>query len=612
MKLLITGICEHSGPRRYPVSNLLICCVTWVIASFIVQASAKELSVSVNHSAASDENPGTPAKPFKTIGAAALKAQPGDHVIIHAGDYRETVILNTSGTATAPIIFETAAGGIVTIKGSDLITNWVQDSRDVWKAQLPPIKARPTDSRNPNYWTTNDVRQVFAKDGVTFEAEPLSRVISKDQLRSETFFCDPANNLLFVRLLNSQKPAHLEAARRGAWLSIFGSHIVVRGIQMRHASTTAFANWPACGLTGDDITVENCTITWGDFCGISIGGNRNRLLHSLIACHGDSGIGGTGKMHTLENCRVIYNNLARFNPAWHAGGAKLIPHFEQGMIRHNEFAHNLGPGLWLDGSCNNNTIDGDFSHDNEGPGIMVEISKGNLISNNICSVNRNVLSGYYLEANGTRRDINYSEQQSAVSRLPTLYHAGEGRGIYVSSSPETQVVNNTCYLNQGEGICVEGPPRTDGSVIMTTSDYVILNNISVFNHGSQLTIQPAPAGANSRAISDYNLLFSVGAVFAKLGWGGSAAFSLEQWRKLSHQDEHSIEADPRFAMATMNDFRLLSSSLALHAGKPLPKVDHDYFGQARGKNQTAIGACENAAGGRPRPIIDSWNLPGAE
>jgi hypothetical protein len=76
-------------------------------------------------------------------------------------------------------------------------------------------------------------------------------------------------------------------------------------------------------------------------------------------------------------------------------------------------------------------------------------------------------------------------------------------------------VNNTCYLNQGEGICVEGPPRTDDSVTMSTGNYTVLNNICVFNHGSQLTIQSTSSGS----ISDYNVLFAVGAVLARVGWG---------------------------------------------------------------------------------------------
>ena len=46
---------------------------------------------------AADTNPGTKESPFKTISAAASKAQPGDEVLVRPGIYREAVTLNVSG-----------------------------------------------------------------------------------------------------------------------------------------------------------------------------------------------------------------------------------------------------------------------------------------------------------------------------------------------------------------------------------------------------------------------------------------------------------------------------------------------------------------------------------
>ena len=315
-------------------------------------------------------------------------------------------------------------------------------------------------------------------------------------------------------------------------------------------------------------------------------------------------MGGTGEKHTIEGCRVIYNNLDRYNPEWHAGGAKLIPTFRHGTIRHNEFAHNLGPGLWLDTGCDDNIIDGNLAHDNEGAGIMVEISKGNLVSNNICYANRNNLSGPYRDSKGGIEEKDLSAHRIAPSRLLKLYHAGDGRGINISSAPATKVLYNTCYLNEAEGICVEGPPRTVGPDAMTTRDEVVANNISVFNKGSQLTLHPKDL-AQTSVTSDHNLLFAVGAVFTKWGWEGPVALSIPDWQKISGQDAHSLDADPRFAMAAMDDFRVLPNSPALVAGKSYPEVDHDFFGRARGKEKTTIGACEGPAQTYPVPAWQS-------
>ena len=45
----------------------------------------RELHVNANDPAASDDNDGSAAKPFRTISRAAALAEPGTRVLIHAG-----------------------------------------------------------------------------------------------------------------------------------------------------------------------------------------------------------------------------------------------------------------------------------------------------------------------------------------------------------------------------------------------------------------------------------------------------------------------------------------------------------------------------------------------
>lgn len=578
------------------------------VVSFLLISNAlnaREFVVSQRSVSASDNNPGTAEKPLKTISAATAKVRAGDHVIVHGGNYREVVIITASGTAQAPIVIKAAPGETPVIKGSDIITNWEREDGSIWKAALGRFPPRGASTEDSAFFNTNDVRQVFTRDGALLDAHRLQRVTARKAMKEDTFFCDPTAAMLYVWLPDSASPVEHppEAAVRGGWLSIVGRHVVVRGIQMRQSSTTSISNAPACTVLGRDNTLEDCLISWGDFLGVSLIGTGNCLRNCLIACHGDSGIGGTGEHHIIEGCRVVYNNIDRYNPEWHAGGAKLIPNFCQSVIRHNEFAHNFGPGLWLDGGCNENVVDGNVTHDNEGPGIMVEVSKGNLLMNNISYANRNNLSGPYRDDHGATKEVVVSEARVSPSRLLKPYHAGDGRGIYISSSPDTRVLYNTTYLNEGEGICIEGPPRSDGAITWETRDELVANNITVFNKGSQLTLR---AAQNAEKIeSDNNLIFSVGAVLAKYGWEGPPAFSISDWQKISGEDAHSIDADPRFALAAMDDFRVLANSQAIGSGKVFPEADHDFFGRSRGKEKTTIGACEEAAENYPRPAWQS-------
>jgi parallel beta-helix repeat protein len=598
----------HSGPQRSLLRFLLL----WLALTFLSQpAQAREFIVNQRDSAASDKNPGNRTKPLKTISAAVSKVRAGDKVTIHTGEYRETVIITASGTNEAPIVVEAAPGEAPVIKGSDVISGWTLDHNAVWKARLPILPTGSSDSNDASFWIANEIHRVFIRDGILLDAIHLRRVNAKDRLQPGNFFHDTADSTLYVWLPDSGDPnrAKVEAAVRGAWMNVVGGHVVVRGLQMRHASTLAIANWAACNVYGEGSRLENCVITWGDFVGVSLSGNRNSLVHCVVACHGNSGIGGTGEGHLIEGCRFIYNNIDRYDASWHCGGAKLIPKFNKGRIIGNEFAYNIGPGLWLDERCDDNRIERNFCHDNEGPGIMVEISAGNLVLNNICTANRNSLAADYLvpdpeaEKRGQhnlflRRKLNERTQSTLI------YQGGGGVGIFISSAPGSRVYNNTCYLNEGGGITVEGPLREAAGGPMSTHDCHVLNNISVYNKGPQLILRKNGSDPDTAGnLSDNNLLLAVGAIVAKNGWAGATAFSVAEWQRVSNQDTHSREGDPRFAMSTMGDFRLLEGSPALGAGQLLPDVKDDFFGRARPTGHVSIGAAEKSSLDYPRASL---------
>lgn len=598
----------HSGPQRSLLRFLLL----WLVLTFLSQpAQAREFIVNQRDPAASDKNPGSRTKPLKTISAAVSKVQAGDKVIIHAGEYRETVIIKASGTNEAPIVIEAAPGETVVIKGSDVISGWTLDHDAIWKARLPKLPPRSTDANDASFWIANEIHRVFIRDGILLGAIHLRRVSVKDRLQPGNFFQDTGDSTLYVWLPDSSDPnkARVEAAVRAAWMNIMGSYVAVRRLEMRHASTLAIANWPACNIHAEEVRLEDCAMTWGDFVGVSLMGNRNSLVRCIVACNGDAGMGGSGEAHLIEGCRVIYNNIDRYDPSWHSGGAKLIPKFNKGRIIGNEFAYNIGPGLWLDERCDDNRIERNFCHDNEGPGIMVEISAGNLVLNNICTANRNSLEADYLvpdpeaEKRGQhnlflRRKLNDRAQSTLI------YQGGVGLGIFISSAPGSRIYNNTCYLNEGGGITVEGPLREVAGSRVSTHDCRVLNNISVYNKGPQLILRKNGIDPDtSENSSDHNLLLAIGAIVVKNGWAGATAFSVAEWQRVSSQDTHSREGDPRFAMPTMGDFRLLEGSPALGAGQALPAVKDDFFGRARPTGQVSIGAAEKSSFDYPRPRV---------
>lgn len=83
-----------------------------------------------------DSADGSPEKPLRTIQAAAQQAQPGDSVLVHAGVYRETVTPSNSGTAENPITYQPAGDGVVTISGTEVISEWAKEDGNIFAAPL--------------------------------------------------------------------------------------------------------------------------------------------------------------------------------------------------------------------------------------------------------------------------------------------------------------------------------------------------------------------------------------------------------------------------------------------------------------------------------------------
>ena len=86
----------------------------------------------------SDRADGSAERPLHTINHAAQLAQPGDTVIVHAGEYREWVRPRHGGLSDQRRITYTAAPGAhVVIKGSEPATSWQLVDGTVWSTTVP-------------------------------------------------------------------------------------------------------------------------------------------------------------------------------------------------------------------------------------------------------------------------------------------------------------------------------------------------------------------------------------------------------------------------------------------------------------------------------------------
>lgn len=85
-----------------------------------------------------DFNVGSAEQPFRTIGKAAEMAEAGDTVRVFGGVYRECVSPKNGGISdNVRITYEAVEGEKTIIKGSELVTDWEQLEKNVWKKVLP-------------------------------------------------------------------------------------------------------------------------------------------------------------------------------------------------------------------------------------------------------------------------------------------------------------------------------------------------------------------------------------------------------------------------------------------------------------------------------------------
>ncbi|MEM6773132.1 MAG: DUF1565 domain-containing protein, partial [Bacteroidota bacterium] len=83
-----------------------------------------------------DNNDGSEASPFLTIGKAASIALAGDVVIIHEGTYEENLRPANSGTAGNPITFRANGEDRVILTAMQALSGWEADGNGIFKTPV--------------------------------------------------------------------------------------------------------------------------------------------------------------------------------------------------------------------------------------------------------------------------------------------------------------------------------------------------------------------------------------------------------------------------------------------------------------------------------------------
>ena len=353
--------------------------------------------VACGHGDASDENPGTEDRPFKTIGRAAAVLEPCEKAVVHEGVYRECVRPARGGTGPDGMIaYEAAPGEKVVVKGSRVWRGAFrrsegfrseppEDGPRVWAGDLPaewfvgynPFMAMNFSSEYTTFvsdWSKAEKERFLLRRGMVFaDGRPLAQVYRYVQLAETAgafWVEDPGLRIHFtlpedadpddVTLEVTTQEQVFAPPERGL------GYVRVSGFTFEHAADGVPVPQRAMvsASRGHHWIIEDCRVRWANACGVDVGNETwhaprkapdepsggHILRRNVVSECGICGIAAVGNnAHTLVEDSLIERiggqNVERI---YETGGLKF--HTCDGvLIRRNVFRHTRwAPGLWLD------------------------------------------------------------------------------------------------------------------------------------------------------------------------------------------------------------------------------------------------------------------------
>jgi hypothetical protein len=302
---------------------------------------AREYHVSVKGNDSAD---GSVSSPFKTISKAALIAQPGDEIIVHAGTYREWINPARGGESDSKrIVYRAADGEKVEIKGSEVITGWKKEKEGVWKVIIPNSffgDYNPYQDSVYGDWFNRNGRihhtgEVFLNSKSLYEMETMDKVLNPvanknitDTTGSTyTWYCESNNSNTtiwanFHKFNPNKELVEISTRRTVFYPDKPGlNYITIRGFRISQAATQWAA--PTAEQVGMIAThwnkgwiIENNIIHDSKCSGITLGKERS-TGHNVWSADSEN-INRDGNIHYIEVLfRVLRNGWNKENIGSH-------------------------------------------------------------------------------------------------------------------------------------------------------------------------------------------------------------------------------------------------------------------------------------------------------
>ena len=469
------------------ISWLLVLAITY-FASF---SSATELHVAKD---GNDVNSGTVDKPLLTIQQAAVLAQPGDTVTVHAGVYRERVNPPRGGESeTKRIVYQAAPGEKVELRGSEVVKGWEKLDGDVWKIVIPNSffgNFNPFNDLIQGDWFRDNNRKhhtgtVYLNGKWLIEAKEIAEVFQPAGIKGLWFAeANEVNTTIHAQFkgLNPNNEVTEVNVRQAIFYPAKTgcNFITVRGFTMCHAATPwAPPTTEQMGIIGVNWSkgwiIENNDISFSTCAGIALGkygekeDNTGPATASKYVTTIERALKKSWSPATIGRHIVRNNHISHCKQVGVVGSMGAICSLIEGneihdiymdcafsgdeqagikfhaaidtVIRNNHIYNVRGvAGIWLDWMTQGTRVSGNLLHDNGSYGdIFLEVNHGPiLLDSNI------LLSGTSLsdQSQGTAYAHNFF-----AGKIGTKASADRYTPWFKAHSTEGLTINNIVLMD---------------------------------------------------------------------------------------------------------------------------------------------------------------------
>lgn len=602
----------------------------------------RELYVACDDPNASDSGDGSREHPFKTIQAAADIAEPGTHIWIAPGVYRECVRPKRGGSdASSMICYEAVKKGTVIIKASEQITDF-EPSTD-W--QLRPFGAQalqgsdklkvychrlsPDMFRGYNpfcainlihdrlfiEYDKTDMTTFLNRRGMVFcDGKPLTQKPLSNDLSSEdgSYWVEANGMTIHFRLPGDEDPKdHLiEISCREQCFAPdipFLSYIKVKGLVCAHASMGAPIpqRGAISAYRGHHWVIEDCTVDWTNATGIDVGNEcwhhnfdpSQTIGYSVIrrCVIKDAGVCGIAGLYAqgmlIEDNLIEGTGWQKMELSWEAGGIKLH-NSVGGLFRRNVFRRTFrADAIWLDCGNVNNRITQNLFLDGieQREAIFIECTRDgvNLIDNNIF---------WNVEGRFRQEDIPKEPGSSGWYKLAEN-DVVNGYAVYGEGTDRMHLVGNLIGRCRSAGYFAKPVPFRLGPGMRggTSRDAKFIGNI-FYSCGEAAIKMPTRDNA-----SEGNLYVRMPGGYLRINYPAPAVcLDLHSWQEFYGFDKEAqegwfdINVDSEaltltFAPADREPFSLFHDDFGpkyvrdpglLHSVETEPAVRSDFYGNA--------------------------------